>query len=220
MDNHTLSPAALELEDSLGLKHSLSLKDQGEAVVFLVHGRAGRVSDISIFKNSVPKSWNIICPQAKLVDPHGSFSWWVVDEYRDYTEDIDAAARELKDFIESSIQVYALEGPVYALGFSQGAALLAVILQKYPQLFSGLALLSGFVPQVEVAPGTKFPDVFIAHGTEDQVVSISKAKAGAIYLEGLGANVKMLSDQVGHKVGRLGMRELKEWFQHLVKNQS
>jgi phospholipase/carboxylesterase len=54
--------------------------------------------------------------------------------------------------------------------------------------------------------------VFIAHGTQDEVIAIERARKGAEYLRQLGLEVTFVEDSVGHKVGIQGTRELKRWM--------
>ena len=81
----------------------------------------------------------------------------------------------------------------------------------------GLGILAGFVTRPRTAPSVMGqPHVFMAHGTEDQVVSIEKARAGVSFLKGLGLPVTYVEDQVAHKVGIEGTRSLKKWFTEVV----
>ncbi len=171
---------------------------------------------MSPFKRSLPPGTGILMPEAPERDPIGGFSWWQVEQHADYSAGIATVADSLSEFIDQAIARYELTPSyVLALGFSQGGALLSVLMQRQPERFRKVGLLASFVvkqPNVTFQTAVR-PQVFIAHGTEDQIVSIAKARKGAEYLESLNFNVRMVEDPVGHKVGSLGMQALKEWLQ-------
>jgi phospholipase/carboxylesterase len=181
-----------------------------------------------IFSKAVQKSKPLcVAPQAYLEDPIGGYSWWNLvhaadsespspstTSYRDLSEPIS----RLEHFIESLADLYQADlDQLYAVGFSQGAAMISTLSLRRPDLFRGVALLSGFVPRIvlEEAKAQQplyLPDYFIAHGTEDKVVTIQKAEQARDTLESLGAQVTFHSDKVAHKMGASGIRALTEWF--------
>lgn len=208
--------AAIDAENILGLAHKLELGGDASApLAFLVHGRAGNFDVMWTFRRCLPEGSNIIAPQAFLNDAIGGYSWWSVNPTSPGLDDaaVDAAAAKLREFIERSIEFYKLSpSKIFALGFSQGAGLLSIMLQRDPAFFSGAALLAGFVvkqPETARKPSTK---VFIGHGSEDEVVPIDKARRGAEFLKGRGFDVAYTEDPVGHKVGAAAVRELKSWL--------
>ncbi len=207
--------ASANAEKSLGLLHNIRAGSDPQApLCFLVHGRAGNFDVMATFKRCLPEEWAVIAVQGFLEDVRGGFSWWNVDEeVRDLRwEAIRLAAARLTGFVEQAIEFYKLQPrQILALGFSQGAALLSLLAQKDPQMFSGVGLLAGFVIRESSRPGGKLPALFVAHGTEDDVVPLNKAKEGVEYLRSLGASVTYVEDAVGHKVGTSALKALKIW---------
>jgi predicted esterase len=78
----------------------------------------------------------------------------------------------------------------------------------------GLGILAGFVSNIgEQRLIQGHPDVFVAHGTADEVLSVEKARKGVERLRSYGLPVTYVEEEgVGHKLGIQGMRALKEWF--------
>jgi predicted esterase len=57
------------------------------------------------------------------------------------------------------------------------------------------------------------PEVFVAHGDADEVLSVDKARKGVERLTSFGLKVTYIEEPgIGHKLGIQGMRGLKEWL--------
>ena len=200
----------------LGLQHTYRLTDPGEPVIFLIHGRAGNHNVMWTFKSVIPQNYNIIAPQAPIQDPIGGNSWWnIKNSEEERLDEMDESERLLTNFLSDSLVHYDLDPPlIAAAGFSQGAVLTSILLQKYPTLFSKVALLAGLVLEKNPALDreTQLPQILIAHGSEDDVIPIEKGRRSANYLKRLGYPVEFHEDPVGHKIGRAGMAALKIFF--------
>lgn len=205
---------------TLSLEYKAELaEDKTAPLVFFVHGRAGTKDVMWTFKRVVPEGCSIIAPEAPRPDPIGGFSWWDVLAYDDITEEmIDEGVAKLSAFIDESIAHFELKpSKIVALGFSQGSGALSLVTQRRPELFSGLGILAGFVIKDWLLhSGASLPPVFIAHGTQDKAVPLTRAEDGKKFLEELGASVTMVTDEVGHKVGSTGMKELKIWMEKVT----
>jgi phospholipase/carboxylesterase len=204
-----------EQEDFVGLKFLYRNGARRDSpLIVLVHGRAGTREVIWTFERSVPAAASVVSLQAFVPDPLGGFSWWDMESSGDREIAIGRAAQRVAFGVERVIELFELAPKkVYAVGFSQGAALLATAALTGSLSLDGLALLAGFVPKPEKgAQLLSAPDVFAAHGTQDEVVTIERARRGVEYLRGLGLFVTYVEDDVGHKVGIQGTRELKKWM--------
>lgn len=201
-------------EEHLGLIHRYTLcADLTAPCVFLVHGRAGNVQVMWTFRRTLPEQVHVFSMQAPIVDPIGGFSWWDKSVGADYKGQTKTSLTLLEKFIRSAPAYYGITpSQSAALGFSQGAAMLSLIIQHDPALFSAVGLLSGLVIQHDTASHLQLPAIFIAHGTLDQTVPFDRAEAGVEFLRSRGADVTFHQEEVGHKVGSSGMRALREWL--------
>lgn len=190
--------------------------DRTQPLVVLVHGRAGTREVIWTFERSIPPHVAVVSLQGFTPDRLGGFSWWDMDieSSQDRTLAIERAMARLASGIERVVELFELApSKVYAIGFSQGAALLSRALLNGAVRLDGLAVLAGFIPQPEHGANLlSTPEVFVAHGREDEVVPIDRARAGVSYLQQLGLSVTCVEDDVAHKVGIQGTRELKSWL--------
>lgn len=210
--------ASRELVEATGLEHKYSLSSEADApLVYLVHGRAGTYDVMWTFRRCLPEVVHIVAPQAPNFDELGGYSWWDVSSGRKTSDAAEESVARLQQFMQIVPSRHNIRPhKTLALGFSQGAGLLSVLLQKAPQQFAGVGLLAGFVIPLEGPTKQSLPPVFMAHGSADDILPISKAREGAAHLEGLGFSVSFVEDQVGHKVGTTGMRALKEWVQRIL----
>lgn len=202
--------------EALGLQHTLRRHpDPLAPLVFLIHGRAGNYSVMSTFRKSFGDGFSILSPQAPFADSRGGYSWWEVDKSREESDrQREESTVRLRQFIRAAPLRYGV-APRYlvGVGFSQGAALLSVIIQDEPKLFAGAGLLSGFVIPREKPDSAQLPRVFMFHGRNDETVPFQRALEGESFLRQRGAEVQFVEEAVGHKVGIQGMRAFTGWVQ-------
>jgi phospholipase/carboxylesterase len=102
------------------------------------------------------------------------------------------------------------------VGFSQGAALTNLLLLLYPQRIHRAGVLAGFMPggtdQLIQSQPLNGKSVFVAHGTQDQMVSIERAQQEISLLEEAGAQVSFCEAEVAHKVSADCLRALQSFF--------
>lgn len=216
--SRTFHEASSEAIDATGLAHALTIGDRLEAPLFvLVHGRAGNRHSMSMFRQVLPVGVNVLAPEAFLDDPvDGGRSWWFSGDKSPASH--DTAREHFQQFLDRAVEFYGLRpASIVGVGFSQGAALLSLIVQEEPRRLERAALLAGFVierPRERFVERTsQRPEIFIAHGTVDPIVPIERARRGAEWLRQCDCQVTVVEDEVGHKIGREGMRQLKSWLQ-------
>lgn len=216
---------------STGIVHRVFMPADGGAgksAVVLVHGRAGNETLMWVFSKVVEQLKPVaVAPRALQADPLGGYSWWLLEHgfgevspapRKTGMADLELPLQKLETFVRSLPDVYGVDpGKMYGIGFSQGAAMLASLSLYYPNLFCGVAMLSGFIPRVvlDEVRGTGLeglPPFFISHGTTDDTIPLARANEAKAALEEFGANVVFHTDDVGHKVGAAGTKALQNWF--------
>ncbi len=201
--------ASEDFERRLGLPHQCRLTGSAEPMLLLLHGSLGNLNSMSIFATKAPRTFNLLSPQGTVEEEAGKYSWWARGSQS--AEQREEAADNILRFLHRAAKAYDLSGPFLACGFSQGAALLSVCIQKSPQIFAAAALLCGCVPRHGVSGKLSLP-VLIIHGEADHIIPIGLAEKGAEYLRENGAAVSLIMDKTGHKVGSKGMEELRRWL--------
>lgn len=198
---------------------------QGEGphpVVLMLHGWTGDEHAMWIFASRLPAEAMLLAPRGLYSTPYGGYGWhphkakswpWI-DDFQPSIEALRLILTEeyfpRADFLDLSL-----------LGFSQGAALSFSYGLLFPFKVRLLAGLSGFMPDGAQALVRNRPlvnkKVFMAHGIQDDLVPITKARQAVGLLEDAGAKVTYCEDDVGHKLSRGCFRGLQAFF---VKHQN
>jgi phospholipase/carboxylesterase len=111
----------------------------------------------------------------------------------------------------------ATPGKVVLGGFSQGGGLTLGFGLPRPEMYAGLAVLSGFFRDQE-AVGKRLPDerkqrIFVAHGTQDPTVPIDGGRATKTFLEGAGYDFEYHEYPMAHEIAPQELDDLKAWLQ-------
>jgi phospholipase/carboxylesterase len=167
------------------------------------------------FDRTLPERANVVSFQAFLPDALGGFSWWDMTSDQPLEPAIMLARDRFHFALDRYLELFSLQpSKVFAAGFSQGSVLLSAAVLTGVIRLDGLGILAGFVSNIgEQRLIQGHPDVFVAHGTADEVLSVEKARKGVERLRSYGLPVTYVEEEgVGHKLGIQGMRALKEWF--------
>jgi phospholipase/carboxylesterase len=166
------------------------------------------------FERVVPPTWHIVAFQAFEPDPIGGWSWWQMTENGGRRPLIHQAARRLAQAIRSFCEICKLApSKRIAIGFSQGGVLISTGTLEGILDFEAIGVLAGFIvlPH-EPTPLTVHPKVFIAHGSQDDIIPVERARSGVEALQTLGIEVEYVEEPVKHKVGIQGTRALGSWL--------
>jgi phospholipase/carboxylesterase len=188
--------------------------------LLLLHGWTGDENSMWLFARNLPADLWIAAPRAPYTAPEGGYSWrplqpgtWGLPSLSDLRPAAEALLR-LVDEVSASVGVDASQFDV--AGFSQGGALTNTLALLYPQRIRRAAVLAGFMPggvddllARRVLQGKPF---FVAHGAQDNLVPLERARQSVELLEQAGAQVIFCQADVGHKVSADCLRSLESFF--------
>ena len=186
-------------------------------VLLMLHGWTGDENSMWIFSQNLLKGTLLIAPRGIYKTKVTGYSWHPeITKSWPRISDFMPAVEALTSMISGNNFPDGDFSELHIIGFSQGAALAYTIACVYPSQVASLAVLSGFLPDGATAiltPGrlNGLP-VFIAHGTEDDLVPVERARTSVGLLQDAGANVIYCEDEVGHKLSSKCLRALEAFY--------
>ncbi len=102
-------------------------------------------------------------------------------------------------------------------GFSQGCAMTLMTGLRHDERLAGLVGLSGYLPLAAKAEAERHPangdvPIFLAHGTQDPVIPIDRARASREALVGMGHAVEWHEYAMPHSVCAEEIDDLNRWL--------
>ncbi len=196
-----------------------------QRLLIMLHGWTGSETSMNVFQRSLPKDYAIVSPRGLVSTPEGGYGWLA-----------DRPGREagLDAFRDSAAQLHAMlpywltfandaHVPITLMGFSQGAALALSFALLYPDCVDRVVSMAGFLPYLPsdypTAEQVKNIDFFLAHGTEDNLVPVARARLARQILEGFGARVQYCEDAVQHRISARCMKEIQAFLNSTPLNE-
>jgi phospholipase/carboxylesterase len=197
-----------------------SSKSESPRLLVMIHGWTGDENSMWIFTRGFSADYWIAAPRAPHPAEPSGFSWrpnQPQTQGRPSLETLLPSAEGLIRLIDEYSATVKLDARQFdVMGFSQGAAMVNLMGMLYPERIRKMGVLAGFVPSGLEDLVAKKPlagkNVFVAHGTLDQLVPIDRARASMRVLEQAGAQVIYCEDEVGHKLSANCLRALEAYL--------
>jgi phospholipase/carboxylesterase len=189
-------------------------------LLVMLHGWTGDENSMWIFTRGFSADSWIIAPRAPYAADPGGFSWRPPDASTFSFPSLRAfspAADGLMKMIDGYCASVGVDARQFDLiGFSQGGAMTNLIGMLHPHRIHKMAVLAGFVPAglEELIPQKPLAgkNIFVAHGTRDQMIPLDRARASMALLEQSGARLTYCEDHVGHKLSATCLRALETYL--------
>lgn len=192
-------------------------------LLLLIHGWTGDENSIWVFTRKLSSDYWMIAPRAPHAVGSGGFSWRPLQRVQGDVfgmpslETLLPSAQALIRLVDEYSALVGLDAKQFDLmGFSQGAAMVNLIGMLYPHRVRKMGVLAGFVPfglDDYIARKTLVgKNIFVAHGTQDQIVPPERARESIGLLEQAGAQVTYCEDEVGHKLSANCLRALEDYL--------
>lgn len=189
-------------------------------LLLLIHGLTGDENSMWVFARNLPARYWLVAPRAPHPAEAGGYSWRLpnTDGYDRLGLDVMRAnAEALIRLVDEYAASAGIDAKTFdVVGFSQGAAVSSTLAFLFPQRIRKAGLLAGFVPDGLDELVSQRPlegrNIFVAHGSQDETVTIDRARTSIEKLEKAGAQVTFCEDEVGHKVSLNCLRALQKYF--------
>jgi phospholipase/carboxylesterase len=189
----------------------------GWPLVILAHGRGASMYDLANLAPAIDGSGYV------YAFPNGPYRWYGVGYAwvggQPGVEELPEGSPGVEDLIDGFMTEVMREtgtpaGSVVLGGFSQGGGLTYRYGLSRPDLFAGLAILSGVFrdPEQLKLPEGRDQPIFIAHGTQDQLLAIEMGRQARDYLQQAGYNPAYHEYPMGHEITPDVIRDLTLWL--------
>ncbi len=112
------------------------------------------------------------------------------------------------------------DGGIVMGGFSQGGMMTYRVGLPRPEKFPGLVILSGRVPSPEGLtdrlPEYRDQPIFVAHGTQDTVISVEDARASREFLTANSYSPEYHEYHMAHAINNEVMADLGSWLRNVM----
>ena len=199
------------------ISNSDKLNTETESIIIFLHGYGANQSDLLFMSEFNPFIKSLcVFPQGfyKLDNPYQfeSYSWGDIDNYENIIKSAESLNLIINEFI--SLSEFGRIPKISIVGFSQGGWLAQILAVNYLSKVNNLILLSTLLPPVMHDYSGTFPPInkiFIAHGTEDNVIDQSNADLIFDYYKKYNYHVEMKKYNMGHTIHNNLFEDLSEY---------
>ncbi|MBI4608227.1 MAG: carboxylesterase [Candidatus Rokubacteria bacterium] len=210
---------------------------QPRAAVILMHGLGADGHD---FKPVVPHLGLPETVPVRFVFPHAPYrpvtinrgfvmrAWYDVYDVPDAgggrqedAEGVRGSQAQIEALIERERARGIPAGRLFLAGFSQGGAMALHTGLRHSERLAGIIALSCHLPlagtlAAEASPANRGVPIFIAHGTDDEVIPLTRARHSRDRLLELGYGVTWREYPMPHAVSAEEIRDLAAWLREVL----
>ena len=186
---------------ALDLYHHLSRPGaEGAPLVFAFHGTGGDEHQFSGLIGQILPGAGIVAPRGD-VSEHGASRFFRRRAEGVYDmEDLRARTRRMTGFLRAHVQANPGR-PVFAMGYSNGANILASVMVEAPELFDRAVLMHPLIPWTPAPqPGLAGRQVLLTAGRRDPICPLPQTEALAGWLRAQGARLDLALHDGGHEI--------------------
>jgi len=210
----------------MNLLHTLHVPggDGPFRTLMMLHGWGASAHDLLGLAPFLPGETLALCPQGRVSVPiapgHNGYGWFPLVPGQ--PPDPDAfleGAKGLRLFFEGACARYPVDGEkIVGLGFSQGGLMAMDLVLRDPGSFTGLAVLSSWLPEVLAGdlPRTDahqdFP-VLVIHGENDPMIDVAQARKTRELLEDFGVDLTYEEFDMAHEIRPEALKKILEWLE-------
>lgn len=140
---------------------------------------------------------------------------------REDEEGVHASAKLIDQLIQQEIDNGMPAEKIFLTGFSQGGAMALYCGLRYPKKLAGILALSSYLPVAktlahEMSDVNKSIPIFMAHGTQDEIVNIKLAEYSRGFLQQLKYQIDFRIYHMAHSVCADEVRDIAKWIRQLM----
>ena len=194
-------------------------------VIICLHGYGADMHDLAGLASAIDQTGYVyVCPNAPVavsIGPGYTGRAWYERGGSASPEAMERSLLALDTFMREVLERYQVPaGEALLLGFSQGGAMTYRYGVPRPELFKGLAILSGALRDAaglrSQLPAGRDQRIFVAHGTGDSQISIEWSREAVAFLEAQGYRPVYREYPMGHEISFAVLDDLAPWIHATV----
>ena len=219
------------LDPIIGQYQATSLAQPANASVIWLHGLGADGGDFE------PMIQELKIPQLRFILPHAPEmpvtlnngyvmpAWYDLYGLTPNTEEdaqgIAQSQRYLEGLIANEIALDIPARRIVLAGFSQGGAIVLHTALRYPQPLAGVLALSTYLPlkaqlNAEAHPSNQETPIFMAHGTQDTVISLPTNQISREILLNAGYALQFNAYNMAHSVCQQEIADIRAFLQRVL----
>ena len=191
-------------------------------MLLLLHGVGSNEHDLVQLAPYLDPRFFVVSARAPITLAPGMYAWFEVqlDPVRPIInpQQAESSREKLLTFIDKAIETYGIDPVrVYLMGFSQGAIMSLAVALTSPEKVAGVVAMSGrvlpeIVPHIAAPEALRDLPIFVAHGTEDQVLPIHHGRAARELLQRLPVALTYREYPMGHQISDQSLADIAGWL--------
>ena len=190
-------------------------------VLILLHGVGSNEYDLFRRASAIPEEFLVISARAPYLFGPDRYGWYEVSfatgKPQINLEQAEKSRNVIRQFINQVVEKYHADvNKVFLAGFSQGAIMSYSAFLTYPEKLAGIAAWSGrLLEEVKALakPASALgPRLFIAHGTNDEVLPVHYAREAHTYFQGLGLSASYHEYDMPHALTNEVFDDFLSWL--------
>jgi phospholipase/carboxylesterase len=185
--------------------------------LLLLHGTGGNEHDLIPLGHELDPNASLLSPRGKVLENGMPRFFRRLAEGVFDVEDLKQRTNELADFVTAAAQHYKRAADqVVAVGYSNGANIVASMLLLRPEILHAAILFRAMVPLVpEDLPNLSSVRVWIGAGDQDPIIPVSEAQRLAELLRRAGADVTIRFANATHGLTDADVKTAQHWLEGL-----
>lgn len=199
-----------------------TVKNAKPPLLILLHGTGSNEQDLFSFADQLPGKFLVVSARAPYTISNGSYTWYELHFENGKPiynkEQAEQSRKTILAFIEQLKTKHDFDpAKVYLCGFSQGGIMSYSVGLTHPDKVKGIAVMSGrLLEEVKTTAASKEQlkslQVFISHGTQDNVLTVQYARESQAYLKQLGITSQYKEYPEPHTISREMFADLLNWL--------
>jgi phospholipase/carboxylesterase len=202
------------------MKHIYKKGNINAPTFILLHGTGGTENDLIPFAEFIDASANIIGLRGNVLENNTITRFFKRIEHGIFDmESLNLETNSLYSFLDELAKMYKLDRSRFIfLGYSNGATMIASLLQKFNNPAMGALLLHPFIPNKDLKPNDLSKvKILITTANNDMICPPHHSEYLLESFKNAYATAEIYYGDSHHSISQAELTALKEWYRRLIK---